>query len=421
MEILLFLKIKSNKKVKIFNLKNILNKKNKIKASKDFKIDYYKGDKDLFTLFTSGSTGDPKGITHSTAGYLLYTKYTCIEQFGMSKESVVLTASDAGWINGHTYSLFGPLSVGATTILIERPMLLLNKNLLEKVLKEKVSILYLPVTLIRLMREIYKNKIFRYNTIKTLGSMGEPLANSIGVWFSKAFNLPNKAIINTYYQTETSGIICSPKHTDNVKIAPHGSVGRAVSSIIKISNLNREKKEIKISSPWPGCMKNVINGYSYYKKYWDKERKFRMFDYATKNNSYIEIHGRTDDVINIRGHRIGSEEIESILLKNKKVIETCAVAIPDRLEGSSLILFLVTSNHQSIDEEIKRSLNVNFGSFALPKRIIYLTALPKTRSGKILRRLLRNILLRPKQNNYGDISTIVNRNVIAEIRKKIIL
>lgn len=414
-----FKNIKSKKKLKIFNLKNILNIKKINKDSEYINMNYYKGDKDLFTLFTSGSTGDPKGITHSTAGYLLYTKYTCIEQFGMNEKSIVLTASDAGWINGHTYSLFGPLSIGATTVLIEKPMLLLNKPLLEKVLNEKVSILYLPVTLIRLMREIYKNKIFKNKTIKTLGSMGEPLANSVGAWFSKAFNLPNKAIINTYYQTETSGIICSPKYTDNSKLSPHGSVGRPVSNIIKISNLNRKKKEIKIASPWPGCMKNVINGHSYYKKYWDKKHKFRMFDYATKKDSYIEIHGRTDDVINIRGHRIGSGEIESILLKNKKIIEACAVAIPDKLEGFSLVLFLVTSNQLSFDEEIKRSINMNFGSFALPKRIIYLTALPKTRSGKILRRLLRNMLLRFKKKNYGDISTIVNRKVIIEIKKKI--
>ena len=153
-----FKKIKYNKELKIFNLKNLLkiNYKKKIFINKGYKMDHYKGDRDLFTLFTSGSTGKPKGITHATAGYLLYAKYTCVEQFGINSDSVVLTASDAGWINGHTYSLFGPLSIGATTILMEKPMLLLNKSLLDKILKKKVSVLYLPVTLIRLMREIYK-------------------------------------------------------------------------------------------------------------------------------------------------------------------------------------------------------------------------------------------------------------------------
>jgi acetyl-CoA synthetase len=183
--------------------------------------------------------------------------------------------------------------------------------------------------------------------------------------------------------------------------------------------LDSQKKEIKIHSPWPGCMKNVINGYSYYKKYWDKNHRFRMFDFATKTKSYIEIHGRTDDVINIRGHRIGSEEIESILLKNKTIVEACAVAIPNSLEGSSLILFLVTANNQSIDAEVKNRINANFGSFALPKKIIYLSGLPKTRSGKILRRLLRDILLKPNDNNYGDISTMINSHLVKEIKKKI--
>jgi acetyl-CoA synthetase len=416
---LIFKKVESVKKLKLFNLKNILNKKNKKKISKYYKIDHYKADNDLFTLFTSGSTGDPKGITHAAGGYLLYAKYTCIEQFGMNKNSIVLTASDAGWINGHTYALFGPLSIGATTILMEKPISLLNHNVLKKVLKMKVTIFYLPVTLIRLLRQIYKNKIFKNHSIKALGSMGEPLAKSIGTWFSKAFNLKEKAIINTYYQTETSGIICSPKYKDNSKVSPHGSVGKTVSDVIQITNLDSQKKEIKIHSPWPGCMKNVINGYNYYKKYWDKNYRFRMFDFATKAKSYIEIHGRTDDVINIRGHRIGSEEIESILLKNKKIIEACAVAISDNLEGFSLIIFLVTSSNQSLDTEVKNSINANFGSFALPKKIVYLSALPKTRSGKILRRLLRDILLKPNETNYGDISTIINPQAVKEIKKKI--
>jgi acetyl-CoA synthetase len=416
----IFKKVRSDKKLKIFNLKNILNEKNKKKIKKYYRIDHYKADNDLFTLFTSGSTGDPKGITHAAAGYLLYAKYTCIEQFGMNKNSVVLTASDAGWINGHSYALFGPLSLGATTILLEKPMSLLNKTVLEKVLQEKITIFYLPVTLIRLMREIYKNRIFKKHSIVTLGSMGEPLAKSVGIWFAKTFNLKDKAIINTYYQTETSAIICSPKYSDNIKTSPHGSVGRPVSNIIKIKALDQKKKEIRIITPWPGCMKKVINGIYYYKKYWDENYNFRMFDFATKKNSYIEVHGRTDDVINIRGHRIGSEEIESILLKNKIIIEACAVATPDHLEGFSLVLFLVTTNFTQIDQEVNNSINANFGSFALPKKIIYLSALPKTRSGKILRRLLRDILLKPQQNNFGDLSTIVNPKIINEIKNKII-
>jgi acetyl-CoA synthetase len=249
--------------------------------------------------------------------------------------------------------------------------------------------------------------------------MGEPLAKSVGMWFAKTFNLKKKAIINTYYQTETSGIICSPKYLDNLELSPHGSVGRPVSDAIKISSLKKNKKEIKILLPWPGCMKNIINGPSFYKNYWDKKNRFRMFDFATKKNYSIEIHGRTDDVINIRGHRIGSAEIESILLQNKKIIEACTVAIPDDLEGNSFVLFLVTNNSKLINKEVQKSISANFGSFAIPKKIIYLTELPKTRSGKILRRLLRDILLKPSSKTFGDISTIINPEIIKEIRDKL--
>ena len=413
-------KVKINKKIKVLNIKKILNSNyKKKKYNQTRKLNYFSSDRDLFTLFTSGSTGAPKGITHSSGGYLLYSKYTCQKQFGINCNSVVLTASDAGWINGHTYSLFGPLSVGATTILMETPMLLLNKNLLKKVLKEKVSILYLPVTLIRLMRTIYKNYIFKKHSIITLGSMGEPLAKSIGNWFSRAFNLKSRAIINTYYQTETGGIICSPKYTETAKISPHGSVGNVVNKYIKISSLkNSKKKEVKILYPWPGCMKKVLNGLDFYKKYWDQNKFFRMFDEATRKKSYIEIHGRIDDVINIRGHRIGSEEIESILLKNKNITECCSVAVPDYLEGFQIILFIVAK--KNVDDDIKKILNSNFGSFALPKSIYYLDNLPKTRSGKILRRLLREILLNPNKKYYGDTSTMIDKKVVNEIKNKIL-
>ena len=137
------------------------------------------GNKELFTLFTSGSTGTPKGITHSSAGYLVYTKFTCKKQFGMNKNSIIVTASDAGWLNGHTYALFGPLSFGATTVLVEKPMLLIDSIFLKKILKLKISILYLPVTLIRLMKVIFKKKNFQTKYLTTLGSMGEHIAPAV--------------------------------------------------------------------------------------------------------------------------------------------------------------------------------------------------------------------------------------------------
>lgn len=401
--------------IKFYSFKDIFFSKKKVKENK---ITYFKSNKSLFTLFTSGSTGLPKGIEHSSGGYLLYCKLTCNEQFGMNSNSIVLTASDAGWINGHTYALFGPLSLGSTTILLESPMILLDKILLKRILKLNVTILYLPVTLIRLMKALFKKSIFNYKSLKTLGSMGEPLASTVGKWFAESFNLKQKAIINTYFQTETGGIIASPKYTESAKQVPHGSVGKIINKKIKFFKLNKNKNEIIVKSSWPGCMKNVINGKQEWNKYWNQKGYFRMFDLATINNKNIFIHGRVDDVINIRGHRIGSEEIESILLKIKDVHECCAILVNDDLEGAAIQLFIVSNNH-NLDKLIEHKINSNFGSYALPKKIYYLSDLPKTRSGKILRRLLREIINSNNTNHIGDISTMINPKIIYEIKNKI--
>ena len=370
----------------------------------------------LFTLFTSGSTGAPKGITHSSGGYLLHAKMTCEKQFGMSNSSIVLTASDAGWINGHTYALFGPLSLGATSILIEKPISLIDINLFKKILNLKTTIVYLPVTLIRLIKSLNKNFNIDKRYIETIGSMGEPLAPSVAEWYAKKFLNKNKVIVNTYFQTETGGIICSPKYNQNTNQIPHGSVGRAMSKYIKISSLTSKKlNEIKILSPWPGMMKNVINGKKEWKKYWDGNNNFRLFDLASVQKKNIFIHGRNDDVINIRGHRIGSEEIESVLLRIKKIKECCVISIKDELEGFRTCIFIVSE--ENLTTEIEKVIISQFGSYALPKKIFYVDQLPKTRSGKILRRLLRNIVENPNLKNYGDVSTILNFDSLKNIQK----
>ena len=413
-----FKKIKLIKRMKFLFLNEInFNIKTKII------IPSYKNnsDRNLFTLFTSGSTGQPKGIVHSSGGYLMYSKFTTHKQFGVNKKTIFLTASDAGWINGHTYSLFGPLTLGATTIILESPMLLLRKEILMSIIKLKVSIIYLPVTLIRLMKSIYVN--FKINTkdLKTLGSMGEPLAPSVAKWYSNFFSLGKKSIINTYFQTETGGIVSSPNFKETVKNSPHGSVGKPVSKFINFNNLNSKKPiEINIKDTWPGIMKGVINGQNFFKNYFNKQGNFRLFDLATKYKNNIYIHGRVDDVINIRGHRIGSAELEAIVLKNKNIKECSAISIKDELEGGSFVLFIVGKEKKINEYGVKKSIFSSFGSFALPKKIFYIENLPKTRSGKILRRVLRDIYENPKKNNLKDLSTILDKSVIEKIKFKIL-
>ena len=400
----------------------------KLLENRNFKLKHnysrIKSNKPSFILFTSGSTGAPKGIVHSTGGYLVYTKYTCKKKFNISINSVILTASDAGWINGHTYALYGPLSIGATTILLEKPITLLSDKILTNILSSlKVNILYLPVTLIRLIRSINNQPKSRFNNLKLLGSMGEPLSKYIGSWFSKHYSSKKLQIINTYFQTETGGIISSPSYRDKLSDVPIGTVGKPITKKLGLfidSKKNNEKAEIKIKYPWPGCMIDVINNRDLFKEYWDNNKNFRLFDFASYDKKKnLLIHGRIDDIINIRGHRIGSAEIESILLKSNKIKEVCAVGIDSYLAGKELIIFLVPNNKKKIISLVEDLIIKNFGSFALPQEIILLSELPKTRSGKILRRVLRDLYLNPKKKKIGDLSTILNKDIINEIKMKL--
>ena len=410
-------KLKKNryyKKISFFSFKKFLkkNKKNIIIKSK-----VVKSNDSFFTLFTSGTTGEPKGVTHSYGGYLLYSKITSNKQFGLKKGSIMFAASDAGWINGHTYALFGPLSLKCSSVLIEKPTLILDENFLIKIINLKINVMYLPVTLIRMMKSFFNSKAIKSKYLKTLGSMGEPLAPEIGKWFSKKFNLSNKSIINTYFQTETGGIICSPNYKNLSKNVVHGSVGKTLFKKIQITNVKKIKKELKIITPWPGCMKDIINGKKFWDIYWDKNGYFKLFDegFVKKNNLFVT--GRTDDTINIRGHRIGSGEVEAILLQNKFISEASAIAVEDELEGKNLAIFIVCE--KNVNDQIKKNLISIFGTFALPRHIIYTKELPKTRSGKIMRRLLRDIIENPNKINKTDISTLLNPNIINYLKNEI--
>ena len=398
---------KVKKKIKIKYLENL---NLKFRRSKRVNINHYNADKNLFTLFTSGSTGDPKGIIHSSGGYLTFAKYTTKKQFGANKSSIMLTCSDAGWINGHTYAVFGPLSLGATSVILERPIDIINSQIFKIINDLKVSILYLPVTLIRSLKSIYENERIYFKYIKSLGSMGEPLASSVGKWFSAFFSDGKLPIVNTYFQTETGGIIASQRFNDKPDF---GTVGKALNKFIKFNELSHNKKvELKLLKWWPGCMKGVLNGRKEWEKYWDAN-SFKLFDLASLNKrKNILIHGRTDDVINISGHRIGSGEIENVIMRIKNVNETCVVMNKDFLKGYKVNCLIVSnsSDKDLIKKEVFDSIRNNFGQFALPEKVIITSGIPKTRSGKIMRRVVRNLFENPKSNNYGDLSTILEKS-----------
>lgn len=405
------------------NINDLISKK---KLSSNIRTIFSKSDESSFVLFTSGSTGEPKGIEHSIGGYFLYAKYSCKKQFGMNKDSIVLTASDAGWINGHTYALFGPLSFGATTVILEKPLMFIDENLIKRIIYNfKTTILYLPVTIIRILRATTQKNFSKRNNIKALGSMGEPLAKDVAKWFSDTFTNGKLSIVNTYFQTETGGIICSPKYNDRPSSSFHGTVGKSINKYIKL-NIDTVKKnkdisqELKILNPWPGCMKSVINGKKVYNNYWDKDGSFKLFDIGKKDkNNNLLVLGRSDDVMNVRGHRIGSGELEDQVLTLKEIKECCAVSSKDELEGEKINIFISLKKkdlHYDIKKKVSLKIIDFFGIWAKPKEIYILSELPKTRSGKILRRLLRYFLNEDKVEKIDDLSTIINPSIINEIK-----
>ena len=416
----ILLKNKSLIKVKPYLYDYIKNKKSHNKKSQ---IKFYESSKDFFTLFTSGTTGEPKAICHSVGNYLVIANYTCRNFFGINKNSTILTLSDAGWINGHTYSLFGILSNGATSVIFEKPIMSLNEKFLKKVLKDdKVNVLYSPVTLIRMFKVTFKKK-FNSKYLKTLGSMGEPLANNVGNWYADHFNLNKKSIVNTFFQTETGGIVSAPTYKDNIKSVPHGSIGKLNKFHPLYIDKNYKPPEVKILHPWPGIFKKILNKKIFKKNYFDKNKKFRFFDTGYIKNKNIFIGGRTDDVLNVSGHRIGCAELESAILKINHIQEVSVIGVENYLSGFVIVAFVVLKNKKSykkttIIDLISTEIKDNFGIFAVPKKVYFVKNLPKTKSGKILRRILRDIVLKKKLVNK-DVSTLNDLNIIQKIKYEI--
>lgn len=387
----------------------------------------------LFILYTSGSTGQPKGLVHSTGGYLTYAKTTFKRIFNYQKNQIFWCTADIGWITGHTYLVYGPLSNGATIVMHEGTPLYPNYGVHGQLIdKHKVNIYYTAPTAIRAVMKKEKEalNLSKRTSLKLLGSVGEPLNKSAYNWYNNKFGNNKCKIVDTWWQTETGGIILTPQYYNHKK--QPGFVGKpffGIQVIIKNEKgetlKNNEEGNLCIEKSWPGQAMTIFGDHKRFKEtYFSKYKNTYLSGdgaYYDKDKNF-QIIGRIDDVINVSGHRMGSAELESDLNTNKNVLESAVIGIPDKLTGEKILAFIILktkpkskNKQEELKQDIQDHIKQQIGSFAKPKKIVFVKDLPKTRSGKIMRRLLKKIATNNK--NLGDTSTLLDPKVLDDIKK----
>ena len=383
----------------------------------------------LFILYTSGSTGKPKGVMHTTGGYIVYTSMTHEYIFNYKQGDIYWCTADIGWITGHSYIIYGPLSNGATTLMFEGvPNYPDFSRFWQVIDKHQVNIFYTAPTAIRaLMREgdEYVKKTNR-SSLKLLGTVGEPINPEAWKWYFDVPGNSNCPIVDTWWQTETGGILISPQ-TGAIELKP-GSASKPFFGI-EPCIVNKEGEELSgecegmlcLKRSWPGQMRTV---YGDHKRFIDTY--FSQFDgkYFTGDgcrrdkDGYYWITGRVDDVIIVSGHNLGTAEIESAFVSHSKVAEAAVVGYPHEIKGNGLYCYISLNAGEEISEslniELKKTIREKIGPIASPDFIHITAGLPKTRSGKIMRRILRKIACN-EHDNLGDTSTLADPSVVKDL------
>lgn len=375
----------------------------------------------LFILYTSGSTGKPKGILHGTGGYLVYAAMTHQYVFDYQPGDIYWCTADVGWITGHSYLIYGPLCNGATTLLFEGvPNYPTFSRFWEVVDKHQINIFYTAPTAIRALRregDEWVNKTSR-QSLKLLGTVGEPINPDVWEWYHQVVGEGRCPIVDTWWQTETGGVLISPL-PGATKLKP-GSATRPLFGIVPAIIDNK----LVIKEPWPGMMQTIYGDHQRFSDTYFKEVPgcYLTGDGAYQDDDgYFWITGRNDDVIKVSGHRIGTGEVESALLTHPAVSEAAVVGVPHDIKGQGIYAFVTTIAHvtpnDSLKKELKDTVRQVIGPIATPEFIQWAPALPKTRSGKIMRRILRKIA-NNERDNLGDLSTLADPAVIEELLRE---
>jgi acetyl-CoA synthetase len=388
----------------------------------------------LFLLYTSGSTGKPKGVQHNSAGYILWAQMTMEWVFDVKENDTYWCTADIGWITGHTYIVYGPLAMGATTIMFEGVITFPDAGRPWKMVEEyKINQFYTAPTAIRVLHKTGENEPKKYDisSLKVLGTVGEPIDPPAWKWYYEEVGGSRCAIVDTYWQTETGGHVVSPL-PGATPIKPACATMPLPGIIAEILDENGQKVPVGekglmcITRPWPSMIRGVWGDEERFKKsYFGDVKKEGQPVYFTGDGAiydedgYITITGRTDDVINVSGHRMGTAEVEAAIKKHTKVAEVAVVGKPHEIKGEGIFAYIVMKGEDNFAQEVELIKEINniikeeIGNIALCDDIVFVPGLPKTRSGKIMRRILRAIA--KNEPITQDTSTLEDPSVVEKI------
>ena len=381
----------------------------------------------LFLLYTSGTTGKPKGIMHTTGGYLTHVTYTHKYVFDLNPDKDIFwCTADVGWITGHSYIVYGPLSNGATQVMYEGvPNYPANDRMWEIIEKYKVTIFYTAPTAIRTFMKWGVEEPAKHDlsSLRLLGSVGEPINPEAWMWYHENIGRGNCPIVDTWWQTETGGIMISP--------LPGATTTKPGSATFPLPGIGAELLDddgkpvthgggyLTLTQPWPGMLRGIWKDPERFQDaYWSRfaGRYFAGDGAKLDDDGYLWLLGRVDDVMNVSGHRISTTEVESALVSHPSVAEAAVVGANDATTGQAIIAYVTLVGGMEVDEQILRNhVASEIGAIAKPKTIYFTPDLPKTRSGKIMRRLLRDVA---EGRNLGDTTTLADANVVNELQKR---